>query len=374
MQLLRHNVYLVSNICVAQLHENGVMAICKFFLQGRCRFGDKCWNEHPRDGQQHAICKFFLQGRCRFGDKCWNEHPRDGRQHAQNRYQQQPHHTAGSTTWTAPGQRYVQTSSFFKSTTWTNRDNDKTSFGSFSGSGDRSRNFKPNSSSGLFSSQYYSAEYSVFQDYDEDIESDSDESLLDEIFLDLDIRKSSGQFSVHAVLKKTCHSSGFTDIASEEMHLECTTSQKEGNIQNYLKELTRPSTDPTPTFGGLQKSDFGSSNFPTNSAVPSAAAFSFKPDSVNTAPNAETSSSVPSAAAFGTKPTLDFGKTMTPASFSFAKTSSSGVGTSAFSGFGSTPTAQSMGASSSSPSGFEGLSVSLPKTSCNLYARNLNWE
>uniref|UniRef100_A0A2K6U8Y6 Nucleoporin NUP42 n=1 Tax=Saimiri boliviensis boliviensis TaxID=39432 RepID=A0A2K6U8Y6_SAIBB len=23
------------------------MAICQFFLQGRCRFGDRCWNEHP---------------------------------------------------------------------------------------------------------------------------------------------------------------------------------------------------------------------------------------------------------------------------------------------------------------------------------------
>jgi hypothetical protein len=23
------------------------MTICQFFLQGRCRFGDRCWNEHP---------------------------------------------------------------------------------------------------------------------------------------------------------------------------------------------------------------------------------------------------------------------------------------------------------------------------------------
>uniref|UniRef100_A0A8C9FPU2 Nucleoporin NUP42 n=1 Tax=Pavo cristatus TaxID=9049 RepID=A0A8C9FPU2_PAVCR len=26
------------------------MTICQFFLQGRCRFGDRCWNEHPRGG------------------------------------------------------------------------------------------------------------------------------------------------------------------------------------------------------------------------------------------------------------------------------------------------------------------------------------
>ncbi|XP_075068324.1 nucleoporin NUP42-like [Mixophyes fleayi] len=335
-----------------------------------------------------TICNFFLQGRCRFGDKCWNEHPRDGRQHAQNRYQQQPHHAAGSST----GQRYVQPSSFSKSTTWTNRDNDKTSFGSFSGSSDRSRNFKPNSSSGFFSSQN---QYSVLanQDNAKDIQTDKEGSLLDEILLDLEIWVSSGQwqFSVYSVLKEKCLLSGFTDVSPEEMRLECYTSQKEGNIQNYvnsvqqlvsqwkrriheirninpasksslLKELTRPSSDPTPTFGGLQKSGFGASNFPTNSAVPSAAAFSFKPDSVNTAPNAETSSSVPSAAAFGNKPTSGFGNTMTAASFSFAKTSSSSFGASAFSGFGSTPTAQGMEASSSAPSGFGGLSMSTGTT------------
>lgn len=26
------------------------MTVCSFFLQGRCRYGDKCWNEHPRGG------------------------------------------------------------------------------------------------------------------------------------------------------------------------------------------------------------------------------------------------------------------------------------------------------------------------------------
>lgn len=26
------------------------MTVCSFFLQGRCRYGEKCWNEHPRGG------------------------------------------------------------------------------------------------------------------------------------------------------------------------------------------------------------------------------------------------------------------------------------------------------------------------------------
>lgn len=27
------------------------MPVCNFFLQGRCRYGEKCWNEHPRGGR-----------------------------------------------------------------------------------------------------------------------------------------------------------------------------------------------------------------------------------------------------------------------------------------------------------------------------------
>lgn len=28
------------------------MTVCNFFLQGRCRYGEKCWNEHPRGGNR----------------------------------------------------------------------------------------------------------------------------------------------------------------------------------------------------------------------------------------------------------------------------------------------------------------------------------
>ncbi|CDQ94277.1 unnamed protein product [Oncorhynchus mykiss] len=26
------------------------MPVCNFWMQGRCRYGDKCWNEHPKAG------------------------------------------------------------------------------------------------------------------------------------------------------------------------------------------------------------------------------------------------------------------------------------------------------------------------------------
>ncbi|XP_021241171.1 nucleoporin-like protein 2 [Numida meleagris] len=45
------------------------MAICRFFLQGRCHFGDRCWNEHPRGGggRPHSGDGGGLSGASGFG-------------------------------------------------------------------------------------------------------------------------------------------------------------------------------------------------------------------------------------------------------------------------------------------------------------------
>ncbi|KAM4028246.1 nucleoporin NUP42 [Anomaloglossus baeobatrachus] len=321
-----------------------------------------------------AICSFFLQGRCKFGDRCWNEHPRDGRHHGQNRYQSQG--AAASSNWNSSGQRYVQPSSFSKNLTWTNRDNDRGSFGS--GSGDRNST-KSNPPSGFFTPQNRFSALSN-QDHGRDGGQDKD-GLLTDIIQDMEWWESSGQWplSVYCVLKEQQHLSGFTDISPEELRLECYTSHKDGNLQNYvtsvqqlinqwkqrvhevrnwnpssisalLNQLTKPPTvtaqssfgglQQSGAFGGLQQSGFGTSNTSADKTV-TAASFSFKADSQTPPPNTGAGSSFSSAPAFGSKPSVGFGSvgTGSASAFSFAPTTTSGGTTSTFSGFGSAPAA-----------------------------------
>ncbi|XP_034747088.1 nucleoporin NUP42 [Etheostoma cragini] len=75
------------------------MTVCNFFLQGRCRYGDKCWNEHPTGGN-------------RGGGGGYNNH--------NNRSSAQPRGGGGgggfgNRVWVNPSQQkggYIQPSSF----------------------------------------------------------------------------------------------------------------------------------------------------------------------------------------------------------------------------------------------------------------------
>ncbi|NXH84648.1 NUPL2 protein, partial [Edolisoma coerulescens] len=322
-----------------------------------------------------GVCQFFLRGYCRFGDRCWNEHPRGGA----GRPGAPPAHGGGG--WGTPNQRYsnvIQPSSF-KSDTWGgSRDHGRGFFGSsdFGSSGGSSRNadFSQNRFSALASSQSAA-----------DGSKDEEERLLECVVKDMEIWESSGQwiFSCYSPMKEKLNVSGFSDVSPEELRLEYYDSRANNIIGNYIDAVQKlalqwknrllqlkalnastkaallsafktTGTQPAPAFGmgGQQTSSFGLSSFPvSSSSSTSARSFSFKTSSSlisstssGSSPAAGSSAAAGNPPAFGATSSpsapqsLGFGSPAAPsaASFSFKTAATAGsFGTSGFSGFGS---------------------------------------
>ncbi|XP_008684606.1 nucleoporin NUP42 isoform X1 [Ursus maritimus] len=344
-----------------------------------------------------TICQFFLQGRCRFGDRCWNEHPGAGG--AGGGRQQQP---SGSNRrgWNTTSQRYssvIQPSSFSKSTPWGgSRDQEKPSFGSFDSGASTSRN------------RGFGLSQNPFASPSSDGQKD-EKKLLEGIIKDMEIWESSGQwmFSVYSPMKKKPNISGFTDISPEELRLEYHNFLTSNNLQSYLNSLQQlinqwrnrinelknlnTSTNiallsdikdgvnqaaPAFGFGSTQAVTFGSPGFPVNNrSSANAQNFSFKPSSgFASAPSGSPSvfgnppafgaASSASSAITTSAPTFAFGKpaVTSAASFSFKTPAASGFGSPGFSGFPASMAAGSFGApgapafgSGSSVAGFGSL-------------------
>jgi hypothetical protein len=47
-------------------------SICKFFLKGKCKYGDECRFIHnnPVEEKTSSACKFFVRGNCKYGYGC----------------------------------------------------------------------------------------------------------------------------------------------------------------------------------------------------------------------------------------------------------------------------------------------------------------
>ncbi|XP_028605530.1 nucleoporin NUP42 [Podarcis muralis] len=292
------------------------------------------------------VCHYFLQGHCRFGDNCWNEHPR---QHAGRA-------NAGSgrrVAWSGHNQRYsnpVQTSSFSKSTSWHNRDS----------------GFSQNRYAALNSTENVGNSGIV----------DEEDKLLEIIMKDMESWESSGQwmFSTYSPMKEKPNISGFPDFLPEELRLEYYNSRANNNVQNYINsvqqlasqwrsrllelkninastkaalisEFKNTASQPPPAFGfgGQQASAFGSSAFPVDNK--STQAFSFKPaselgsissgstpafGSLTSSQGTASSTTAPHAVSFGDQPA----SSASSFSFKMATTTPGGFGASGFSGFG----------------------------------------
>ncbi|NXB98839.1 NUPL2 protein, partial [Orthonyx spaldingii] len=328
-----------------------------------------------------GVCQFFLRGYCRFGDRCWNEHPRGGA----GRPGAPPAHGGGGGGWGTSNQRYsnVKQPSSFKSDTWGgSRDHGRGFFGSsdFGSSGSSSRNadFSQNRFSALANSQSGA-----------DGSKDEEERLFECIVKDMEIWESFGQwiFSCYSPMKEKMNISGFSDVSPEELRLEYYDSRANNIVGNYIDAVQKlalqwknrllqlktlnastkaallsafkaTGTQPAPAFGmgGQQTSSFGLSSFPvsssSSSSSTSASSFSFKTTSslVSSTPSGSSPAAAGSSSAAGNAPA--FGATSSPsapqsagfgspaapsaASFSFKTAATAGgFGASGFSGFGS---------------------------------------
>uniref|UniRef100_UPI00398ED335 nucleoporin NUP42 n=1 Tax=Pristiophorus japonicus TaxID=55135 RepID=UPI00398ED335 len=357
------------------------------------------------------VCKYFLEGRCRFGDNCWNEHPRGGGR--------EQHHTAYSNnrgSWGNQFQKhqssYIQPSTFSKPATWGGggRDVERRGFGC------PDPGKKAISSSGSFIQNRFTTLSSDDQEHDL-------ESLLDIVRKDIEAWEISGQwlFSCYSVAKEYACVSGLVDFSPEELRLEYYNTRGGGSLQNYVDsirqlanqqrnrmleikkpdsstrisvstELRKPNQQkPATGFGGVQTSTFGSSGFASSTA--SSNTFSFKPSAglENTTTTSgfgnSTAPSVPPLSGFGTKPvssssafgnTSTFGAatstaasvpavfgtsatTPTPGTSVFGSSAPFGSNSAASSGFGSSaPTSSAFGSSVKATTNALGSTITTP--------------
>ncbi|XP_036000881.1 nucleoporin NUP42 isoform X6 [Fundulus heteroclitus] len=348
------------------------MVVCNFFLQGRCRYGEKCWNEHPR-------------GESRGGGGGYNDsYGRSGGQ------QQQPRGGGGgggfrNRVWVNPSQQrggFIQPSSFSSqgSSDWGSGGG-----GGGGGGGGRRENLK--SSDFSFSTQNRFSALNASNAFDRGgggrrggaavaegtAGDEDDDKKLEVIQMDMDAWESSGQwgFSCYSYFKTSI--SGFTDLSPEELRLEYYSTRASGDLQGYINGVNQllsqwksrvqelkvmsPSTrlallaELNGTAPQLSSSGFGST--PATGFGSSTSTFGRK--GFDAAPPAQTSSfgfpapssgfgssstSSPSTGFGGllaapTQPPSGFGSSSTPSASSFSFAAPSAEKPAASSGFGS---------------------------------------
>uniref|UniRef100_A0A8C5RJT8 Nucleoporin NUP42 n=1 Tax=Laticauda laticaudata TaxID=8630 RepID=A0A8C5RJT8_LATLA len=282
------------------------------------------------------VCSYYLQGNCRFGDRCWYEHPRGGRgSQAFGQNSDSIRRGAGA------GQQHyslnMQASNYSKSSKWkSNKD-------------PISSNFSQNRFAALDSSEHVNNDNKP-----------EEEKLSEIIMKDMEIWESSGQwmFSSYSPMKEEPNISGFSDFLPEELRLGYYNCEVNNSTQAYVSsvqqlasqwkgrlhelknvaptktamELKNVTSHQSPPFGFEQQETLPSrtSSFPTDTWN-SVQAFSFKsPESAAVSSGSLTD--VQDAVLLSAAPST-VGFNMPDSSFNMA-TTSDGIGAPTFSGFG----------------------------------------
>ncbi|XP_026562180.1 nucleoporin-like protein 2 [Pseudonaja textilis] len=288
------------------------------------------------------VCSYYLQGNCRFGDRCWYEHPRGGRgSQAFDQSSDSSRRGAGG------GQQHyslsTQASNYSKSSKWkSNKD-------------PISSDFSQNRFAALDSSEHVNNDNKP-----------EEEKLSEIIMKDMEIWESSGQwmFSSYSPMKEKSNISGFSDFLPEELRLGYYICKANNSTQAYVSsvqqlasqwkgrlhelknatpttktamELKNVTSHQSPPFGFERQQTLPSrtSSFPTDTWN-SVQNFSFKsPESAAVSSGSLTD--VQGAVLLSAAPST-FGFSMpdsSGSSFSFnMATTSDGIGTPTFSGFG----------------------------------------
>ncbi|CAB1350473.1 unnamed protein product [Coregonus sp. 'balchen'] len=199
-----------------------------------------------------TVCNFWMQGRCRYGDKCWNEHPKGGG--GGGDYNSRPPQQSnrgggggfGNRVWVNPAQRsgggnYVQPSSFSSQ-----QGGDDWGGGGGRGGGGGGNNWGPGGGGGggrdtqVKSSNFSFAASSPNQNRFSALntqssfdkagrEEDDNEKHLETIQKDMEIWETSGQWLF----------SWFTELSPEELRLEYYNAKPSGDLQGYANVINQ---------------------------------------------------------------------------------------------------------------------------------------
>ncbi|XP_047675696.1 nucleoporin NUP42 isoform X3 [Tachysurus fulvidraco] len=282
-----------------------------------------------------TVCSYFLEGRCRYGDKCWNEHPRGGR-----------HAGGGSVNrvWVNPTQRsgggVVQPSSFSRGGGDWGRGN------SGAGRDDRSSNFSfttQNRFSNLSNTQsgYRRTGGGGGGGGGGDGGGDDTDKQLDMIQKDMEVWQSSGQwlFSCYAILKASI--TGFVELSPEELRMEYYTSRATGDLQSFVNSVQQLANQWRSRVQELRAMS-------PNTRASMIAELS-NPGAQTPSGGELFSSSSSSSSGFGAPTTSGFGA---PTTSGFGAPTTSGFGAPTTSGFGSSSSGFGEGGFGSSAAGF----------------------